>query len=101
RHRPRSPRAGPSRSDAAFGWRPRPGVQLPRGRRGQPAARRRGGVTRTLLENPLRVVSAGAALFAETLASQGVAVEQVDWRPPANGSPELAARLGRLWDAEI
>jgi len=58
-------------------------------------------VTRPLLASPLRVVSAGAALFAETLARQEVAVEQVDWRPPADGSQELTALLGRLWDAEI
>ncbi len=58
-------------------------------------------MTRPLLETPLRVVSAGAALFAETLTGQGVPVEQVDWRPPADGSVELAVRLGRLWDAEI
>jgi hypothetical protein len=54
-----------------------------------------------LLESPLRVVSAGAALFSETLAGQGVSVEQVDWRPPADGSVELAALLGRLWDPAI
>jgi hypothetical protein len=58
-------------------------------------------MTRPLLESPLRVVSAGAALFSETLKDQGVPVEQVDWRPPADGSAELAGLLGRLWDAEI
>jgi len=58
-------------------------------------------VSRPLLESPLRVISAGASLFAETLADQGVAVEQVDWRPPADGSPELAAILGRLWTPAV
>ena len=33
-----------------------------------------------LLERPLRILSAGAALFSETLAGQGVTVEQVEWR---------------------
>ena len=33
----------------------------------------------------MRVVSAGPALFADTLEAQGVAVERVDWRPPADG----------------
>jgi hypothetical protein len=56
---------------------------------------------RPLLESPLRVVSAGATLFSEALVGQGVAVEQVDWRPPAEGSAELAALLGRLWDPAI
>src|SRR4030081_215844 len=58
-------------------------------------------MSRSLLDSPMGVVSAGASLFAETLVGQGVPVEQVDWRPPAEGSRELAALLGRLWDAEI
>jgi hypothetical protein len=58
-------------------------------------------MTRPLLESPLRVLSAGATLFSEALVGQGVAVEQVDWRPPAEGSAELAALLGRLWDPAI
>ncbi|HEX8969363.1 MAG TPA: DUF1116 domain-containing protein, partial [Chloroflexota bacterium] len=55
----------------------------------------------TLLEAPLRALSVGAPLFADTLASQGVAVERVDWRPPAEGDPELAASLGQTWDTTI
>ncbi len=58
-------------------------------------------MSRSLLDSPMRAVSAGASLFAETLAGQGVPVEQVDWRPPADGSAALAAQLGRLWDTEI
>ena len=56
---------------------------------------------RPLLESPLRVLSAGAALFADTLVDQGVAVERVDWRPPADGDAELAARLGQLWGQRV
>jgi hypothetical protein len=58
-------------------------------------------VTRSLLDGDLRVVSAGAALFADDLASQGVPVERVDWRPPAEGDADLASRLGRLWTPAI
>ena len=57
-------------------------------------------MTPPLLQSSLRVVSAGAALFADTVAGQGVPVEQVDWRPPAEGSPQLAALLGRLIAAQ-
>jgi hypothetical protein len=46
----------------------------------------------------VRVLSAGAPLFADTLTAQGVAVEQVDWRPPAGGDAQLAGLLGQLWD---
>jgi hypothetical protein len=46
-------------------------------------------------------VSSGAALLSETLATQGVPVEQVDWRPPADGSVELASVLGKLWAPAI
>lgn len=58
-------------------------------------------MTKPLLDSPIRVVSAGAALLSQTLSGQGVAVAEVDWQPPAAGSPELASMLGRLWDAEI
>ena len=43
----------------------------------------------SLLNGELRVLTAGAPLFADALASQGVAVEPVDWRPPAEGDAEL------------
>src|SRR5205085_3804898 len=42
-----------------------------------------------------------AALLSQTVASQGVAVQEVDWRPPAHGSAELASILGALWDPAI
>ncbi len=54
----------------------------------------------SLLDDKLRVVSVGAPLFSETLSHQGVAVERVDWRPPAEGDAELGRMLGRLWTEE-
>jgi hypothetical protein len=51
----------------------------------------------SLLDAPLRMVSAGAPLFAEALSNQGVSVARVDWQPPADGDPQLAGLLGRLW----
>ncbi len=49
--------------------------------------------------NPTRrpdvVVTAGAALLADAVAGQGVAVERVEWRPPMAGtSSDLATVLG-------
>ncbi len=55
----------------------------------------------SLLNEELRVVSVGAPLFSDTLSNQGVIVQRVDWRPPADGDPELAGLLGRLWTEEI
>jgi hypothetical protein len=55
----------------------------------------------SLLNGELRVLTAGAPLFADTLASQGVAVEPVDWRPPAEGDAELAGLLAQLWDPAV
>jgi hypothetical protein len=54
-----------------------------------------------LLDGSLRAISVGAPLFADAVAAQGVEVERVDWRPPADGDAELAGRLGRLWEAKI
>ena len=55
----------------------------------------------TLLDGSPRALSVGAPLFADTLVSQGVAVERVDWRPPADGDAELAGMVARLWDESI
>ncbi|QIX27633.1 DUF1116 domain-containing protein [Nocardioides sp. JQ2195] len=38
------------------------------------------------MTTPTRVVSTGAALFAETVAAQAVPVTRVDWRPPMPGT---------------
>jgi len=55
----------------------------------------------SLLDEPLRVLSAGAPLFADTLAAQGVDVERVDWQPPAGADAGLAAALAGSWDADV
>jgi len=49
-----------------------------------------------LLEAPLRVINVGLERFAEDLAAQGVAVQQVQWAPPAGGNALLADLLSRL-----
>jgi hypothetical protein len=50
-----------------------------------------------LLEHPLLVINIGLEVFAQELEAEGVAVIQVDWRPPA-GDPSVAALLERLAD---
>jgi len=54
-----------------------------------------------LLTGQLGVISAGAPLFADTLTAQGVAVERVDWRPPAEGDEKLAALLASTWRPSV
>jgi hypothetical protein len=54
-----------------------------------------------LLDGELRVVSSGAAVFADELANQGVEVERVDWRPPGDGDSEMARLLGGLWNPAV
>jgi hypothetical protein len=46
-----------------------------------------------LLSADPRVVTAGAALFADALSAQAAPVEQVDWRPPASGTETALARV--------
>jgi hypothetical protein len=50
----------------------------------------------SLLEAPPRVVNVGLERFAEDLAAQGVAVQQVHWSPPAGGNARLAELLSKL-----
>ncbi len=45
---------------------------------------------------PLGVINIGLEGFASDLADQGVAVVQVDWRPPAGGDAKLADLLAKL-----
>ena len=51
-----------------------------------------------VLVDALRVINIGLEDFAADLASEGVAVIQLDWRPPAGGNPRLAALLAQLDD---
>jgi len=53
-----------------------------------------------LLEHPLLVINIGLEVFAQELEAEGVAVIQVDWRPPA-GDPSVAALLARLGDDDL
>jgi Protein of unknown function (DUF1116) len=55
----------------------------------------------SLLEGSLRVVSAGAPLFADSLTAQGVVVERVEWQPPAEGNSGLAEMLSDLWRPDV
>lgn len=43
------------------------------------------------------VVNIGLPLFADAVRDQGAAVQQVDWRIPAAGEPELVEALEALW----
>lgn len=49
-----------------------------------------------LLTEPVRVVNVGLDGFADELKAQGVPVTHVQWAPPANGDPKLAALLAKL-----
>jgi hypothetical protein len=48
------------------------------------------------LFSSVQAVNVGITMFRDDLARQGAPVAQVDWRPPANGKPELLAALDRL-----
>ncbi|MDP9393810.1 MAG: DUF1116 domain-containing protein [Actinomycetota bacterium] len=47
----------------------------------------------SLLDGPESVVSVGVGLFADAVRAQAVAVEGVDWRPPAPGAEADVARV--------
>lgn len=53
-----------------------------------------------VLVDALRVINIGLEDFAGDLAAEGVAVIQLDWRPPAGGNPRLAALLAQLDDED-
>jgi FdrA protein len=49
---------------------------------------------------PLQVINIGLESFAEDLRAQGVAVIQLDWRPPAGGNARLASLLAGMDDED-
>ena len=49
------------------------------------------------LPDEVAVVSIGLALFADAVRDQSTAVEQVDWRIPADGQLDLVADLECLY----
>src|SRR4051794_24957634 len=60
-----------------------------------------------LLGRPIAVANVGVELFAGELERQGVGVERVGWRPPAEGDDALrrlaadAARIARANDEAV
>ncbi|MFC2082663.1 DUF1116 domain-containing protein [Candidatus Bipolaricaulota bacterium] len=59
-----------------------------------------------LFQADLHVINLGLSSFAETLKEGRVPVIDVDWRPPANGDPELIRIVDSLksedgWNAQI
>ena len=55
----------------------------------------------TLFSDDLRVVNVGASRFCDDLELQGVTCVNVDWTPPAAGSPDLIRALSTLMSPEI
>jgi hypothetical protein len=53
------------------------------------------------LFSSVHAVNVGITMFRDDLARQGAPVAQVDWRPPANGKPELLAALDRLATQDV
>jgi hypothetical protein len=49
---------------------------------------------------PLQVINIGLESFAEDLRAQGIAVIQLDWRPPAGGNARLASLLADMDDED-
>ena len=44
----------------------------------------------------LKVINIGIPSFADDLATQGVSVVKVDWKPPAGGDAEMMKILDKL-----
>jgi hypothetical protein len=49
-----------------------------------------------VFDHEVKVVNIGIPTFADDLASQGVAVVKVDWKPPAGGDAEMLGILEKL-----
>jgi hypothetical protein len=52
--------------------------------------------TARLFSEKLKVINVGLPHFAETLREQGIEVEQVDWKPIAEGDKDLAQLLDSM-----
>jgi len=52
--------------------------------------------TTRLFSGKLKVINVGLPHFAETLRAQGIEVEQVDWKPIAEGDKDLAQLLDSM-----
>jgi len=55
---------------------------------------------RDLLKGPVKVINVGLDSFAENLTSLGVPNVHLDWKPPANGDPEMIKILSILWEKD-
>lgn len=51
-----------------------------------------------VLSAALGVINIGLSSFADDLRAQGIAVVELDWRPPAGGDARLAALLETMED---
>lgn len=49
-----------------------------------------------LIKDKLAVIALGLDPFADAVAKAGAAIERVDWRPPGDGDPRLAALLAEM-----
>lgn len=49
-----------------------------------------------LFQQSLDILTIGLDRFTDDLSAQEVQVMQLDWRPPADGDPELAELLSKL-----
>jgi FdrA protein len=54
------------------------------------------GVSLAAFRRPVAAINVGLESFAASLAGQGAAVIQVDWRPPAGGNEALMDVLARM-----
>jgi FdrA protein len=52
--------------------------------------------TQKLFSGKLKVINVGLPHFADTLRTQGVDVEQVDWKPVAGGDKKLGSLLDTM-----
>lgn len=53
-----------------------------------------------VLREAVKVINIGLASFAQDLRAEGVAVIDLDWRPPAGGDARLSALLADMEDED-